>query len=109
QTILVRASAVVDLPPGRHRLLLRARGASRLYLDGQPLLTIPPPGGDSGGHGLTEHQDHYLNLGPDFRFAPPGNRESWCHFESSGRGHLVVLETIIGGRQGGSLFRPELG
>jgi len=106
---LVRASAMVELPPGRHRILLRARGKSRLYIDGRPLLDTPLPKGDTEGHGITAHQEQYLNLGPDFRFAPPGNRESWCVFESPGKLHLIVLETIIGGRQGDGSFRPELG
>lgn len=108
-TVLVRASASVSFPRGRHRLLLRARGVSRLYVDGKRVLTTPLPPIDTAGHGITEHQNEYLNLGPDFRFAPPGNRESWCHFESSGSEHLVVLETILGGKQANSWFRQELG
>lgn len=105
----IRASALVELPPGRHRLLLRARGATRLFIDGHPFLDTPAPTGDTGGHGLTSAQDAYLDLGPDFRFAPPGNREAWSVFESTGARHLVVLETVIGGRQGNGRFRPELG
>jgi hypothetical protein len=49
--LLLRAAAVVNLPAGRHRLLLRARGASRLLVDGQPLLRTGFPTGDDGGHG----------------------------------------------------------
>lgn len=107
--VFVRSSAVVTLPAGKHRLLLRARGKSRLYVDGKQLLDTPVQPGDTAGHGLTSDQDTYLDLGPDFRFAPPGNRESWCEFESTGQPHLVVLETILGGAQGSSFFRPELG
>ncbi|TLD68249.1 DUF1553 domain-containing protein [Phragmitibacter flavus] len=102
---LVRATAKVDLPAGKHRLLLRARGGARLYIDGQQTLTTPFPKGDTGGHGVVADQDTYLNLGPDFRFAPPGNRESTITFESKGGQHLVLLETIIGS----SGQRPELG
>jgi len=107
--VFVRSSAVVTLPAGKHRLLLRARGKSRLCIDGRQVLDTPAQPSDTGGHGLTSDQDTYLDLGPDFRFAPPGNRESWCEFESTGQPHLVVLETIIGGAQGSSFFRPELG
>jgi hypothetical protein len=47
--------------------------------------------------------------GPDFRFVPPGNRENWAEFVSDGRGHFVVLETLVGGVSGKSKMRPELG
>lgn len=106
---LFRAAAVVSLPPGKHRLLLRGRGAARLYIDNQLLLTtpFPPPGSD--GHHPVRKPESYLNLGPDFRFAPPGNREAWTHFETRGGEHLVVMETIVGFYLGNSRRRPELG
>ncbi|MCC9606159.1 DUF1553 domain-containing protein [Blastopirellula sp. JC732] len=105
----VRASAVVNLPPGKHRLLLRGRGISRLSIDGKQLLETAPRPHDPGGHGLLSAQDEYLDLGPDFRFAPPGNRDAWCEFETAGGEHFVILETMLGGITGGSKFRPELG
>ncbi|HEY1189449.1 MAG TPA: DUF1553 domain-containing protein [Gemmata sp.] len=106
---LLRAAAVVKLPPGRHRVLLRGRGAARLYFDEKLLLTTPFPPTDSSGHGTVAKPESYLNLGPDFRFAPPGNREAWAHFEAPGGEHLVVLETIVGNYLGTNKRRPELG
>ncbi|PQO35617.1 DUF1553 domain-containing protein [Blastopirellula marina] len=105
----VRASAIVTLPAGKHRLLLRGRGICRLSIDGEKLLENSPRPHDPGGHGLLSAQDDYLDLGPDFRFAPPGNRDAWCEFETDGGEHLVILETMLGGITGGSKFRPELG
>src|SRR5262249_5026694 len=70
---LLRAAAVVPFPTGKHRILLRGRGACRLYFDDRLLLTTPFPSGDGTGHGDIRKPDSYLNLGPDFRFAPPGN------------------------------------
>lgn len=104
-----RATALVKLPKGKHRLLLRSRGASRLYLDGVKVLENDFPSGDTGGHGVVSSQDTYLDLGPDFRFAPPGNRETWCEFESDGREHFVIMETMVGGVAGKSKRRPEFG
>ncbi len=104
-----RASAVVKLPKGKHRLLLRGRGASKLHIDGKLLLETPFPSPDTGGHGVLASQDTYLDLGPDFRFAPPGNREAWCEFESPGGEHFVILETMVGGVAGKSKRRPEFG
>lgn len=104
-----RASALVKLPAGKHRLLLRSRGAARLRIDGELVLENPFPKPDTGGHGLLSEQDEYLDLGPDFRFAPPGNREAWCEFESKGGEHFVILETMVGGVAGKSKRRPEFG
>ncbi|MGE0758204.1 MAG: DUF1553 domain-containing protein [Pirellulaceae bacterium] len=106
---LLRAAAKVDLPEGKHRLLLRSRGATHLYVNGEKTLTIPFPPGDAGGHGHVAEQQGYLNLGPSFRFAPPGTQEAWCEFESRGGEHTVILETLVGGVLGKSRRRPELG
>lgn len=105
----VRASALVTIPKGKHRLLLRSRGASKLWIDGKEILENPFPSGDTGGHGLLSSQDEYLDLGPDFRFAPPGNREKWVEYESDGGEHFVILETMVGGVAGKSKRRPEFG
>ena len=121
---LVRASARVNLPAGRHRLLLRSRGPARMLVDGTVRLETPLAhpgiyrtgngGLNAGGGGVPfEVQDDYLNLGPDFRFAPPGNRETWGVVEFSGANTPVVLETLVGvmWREGRNPtpFRPELG
>lgn len=104
---LLRASAHIDLPAGKHRLLLRGRGAARLFVDGQAVLTTPFPAMGSDGH--QEIPKNYLDLGPDFRFAPPGNRENWMTFTSPGKQHLFVMETIVGARRSKQVLRPELG
>jgi mono/diheme cytochrome c family protein len=106
---LFRAAAVVRLPAGKHRLLLRARGGSRLLVDGVPVLTTPFNNTAGSGHGRVATQREYLDLGPDFRFAPPGNRESWTEFVSPGGEHFVIVETLVGGAIGKSARRPELG
>ncbi|MEM0969234.1 MAG: DUF1553 domain-containing protein, partial [Verrucomicrobiota bacterium] len=106
-----RASALVTLPPGKHRLLLRGRGAARLYVEDALVLETPFPSGDTGGHGKLASQDRYLDLGPDFRFAPPGNREAWTALETRGGEQLIILETLVGGvvGKGRNKRRPELG
>lgn len=106
---LFRAAARIPLPVGKHRLLLRSRSAGRLYLNGQLILSTPFTPGDGSGHGTVPKPESYLNLGPDFRFAPPGNGEAWTTYHSRGGEHLVVLETIVGGFLGKAKRRPELG
>ena len=105
----IRASAIVNLPKGKLRLLLRGRGKSRLSIDGRKVLETGSRPGDPAGHRPLSDQDKYLDLGPDFRFVPPGNREAWCEFETEGGEHFFILETLLGGVTGKSRFRPEFG
>ncbi|MBI5691766.1 MAG: DUF1553 domain-containing protein [Verrucomicrobia bacterium] len=114
---LVRASARVVLPVGRHRVLLRSRGAARLTMDHQPVLATPfdQPRQfalGNGGELPVEEQDAFLDLGPGYRFCPPGNRESWGIYEVTSTAPVdVVLEVLVGGLEPKSRkpFRPELG
>jgi Protein of unknown function (DUF1553)/Protein of unknown function (DUF1549)/Planctomycete cytochrome C/Concanavalin A-like lectin/glucanases superfamily len=106
---LLRAAANVKLPAGKHRLLLRARSAARVYVDGKQILTLPFMTGDSGGHGEVKEQAKFLDLGPDCRFAPPGTQEIAGEFVSKGKEHLIVIEQMIGGPLGKSKHRPETG
>jgi hypothetical protein len=107
---LLRALGVVKLPAGKHRLLLRGRGASALFVDGklQAQTPFPPPATDNKP---VKDQDKYLDLGGDFRFAPPGNRDAWVTFESKGGEHRVILESVVGYviNAKGMRRRPELG
>ncbi|MCX6857295.1 MAG: DUF1549 domain-containing protein [Verrucomicrobia bacterium] len=106
---LLRAAASVTFPKGKHRLLLRARGATHLYVDGKAVLHTPFPPNDSDGHHLVADQKDYLDLGPDFRFVPPGNREAWCEITGTGKPQFIVLETLVGSFAGKNARRPELG
>jgi len=106
---LLRAAAVVHLPAGKHRLLLRSRGGARLYIDDELILTTPFNRRNQSGHGKVSQQVDYLDLGPDFRFAPPGNAEKTCEFTSKGGEHLIVMETLVGGMIGKKPRRATLG
>ncbi|NBY36472.1 MAG: DUF1553 domain-containing protein [Verrucomicrobia bacterium] len=107
---LLRALAVVKIPEGKHRLLLRGRGASALFIDGKLQVQTPFPPAQTDNKPIKD-QDGYLDLGGDFRFAPPGNRDAWVEFESKGGEHRVILETVVGFviNNKGSRRRPELG
>lgn len=113
---LVRASANVTLPPGKHRVLLRSRGKARLTIAGRTVLETPfdqPRQFAVGNAGElpVEEQNTYIDLGPGYRFAPPGNREALGEVTFSGESTQVVLETLIGGIEPKSKrpFRLELG
>jgi hypothetical protein len=99
---LVRASARVSLPPGKHRLLLRSRGAARLMIDGRVVLTNPcdqprPIAVGNAGDLPFEEQVTFLDLGPGYRFAPPGIREAWVEIVFSSEPTTVVVESLLGG------------
>lgn len=107
---LLRALGVVKLPAGKHRLLLRGRGASALFIDGQLQIQTPFPPGSTDNKPIKD-QDKFLDLGGDFRFAPPGNRDAWVEFTSKGGEHRFILESVVGyiiNTKGGRR-RPELG
>jgi hypothetical protein len=107
---IMRASAKVELPAGKHRLLVRARSSSRLHIDGKQLILTSFTKADSGGHNHVSEQDKFLDLGgADYRFAPPGTEEAWCEFETKGGEHVVSFETMIGGVVGNARRRPEVG
>jgi hypothetical protein len=124
---VLRAAANVKLPVGKHRLLLRARSAARLYVDRKQILSLPFNNHDGSGHGHVAEQDKFLSLGPDFRFAPPGTQEIAGEIEVTAAGvdgspsagrkspggppgtHLIVIEQMVGGMAGKSKHRPETG
>ena len=106
---LLKAYGRITLPAGRHRLLLRSRGAAALFVDDRrmALTPFPPPGTDDKP---VKVQDTFLDLGGNFRFAPPGNRDAWVEFDSPGGEHRITLETIVGYViNARSRRRPELG
>ncbi len=101
-TMLLRMVADVDLPPGSSRILLRARGLSRLWVDGEvvartepaprlktdgqqaitPLATPPHPGLRVHGHRMQEVFGQ-VTLATDQATGPSRSR--------------VVLEVLVGG------------
>jgi hypothetical protein len=100
---LFRASSRLTLTSGEHRLLLRARTGSRLWIDGNLVLATPFPNLVADGH--EEVPETPVALAPDIRYLRPGQSESVTNFVADGRAHEFVLEALIGtkGR------RPELG
>jgi hypothetical protein len=101
---LVRAAAVIALPAGPHRLLLRSLASARLAIDGKQIA-------------LTEHLKKRVGddeavpdpvaqqLFPTMRALQPGHKEALAEFVADGEPHVFTLEAFVGGK----LLRPELG
>ncbi len=103
QPFLFRAAGKVRLPAGEHRLLLRARTGSRLFVDGQLVLSTRFPNLTADGH--EDVPEVPAAAAPNIRYLRPGHFESVTNFVADGREHVFVLEALVGtkGR------RPELG
>ena len=102
-SVLLRAASKVDVPKGKHRILLRARTLSRLYLDGEVIAQIKVSSGSTSAHGKVSAvpKDH----GGLTRFLRPGMQETVVDIETSGKQHQFLLETFVGGKG----KRPETG
>jgi hypothetical protein len=102
-SILLRAASRIDLPKGKHRILLRSRTLSRLLVDKKIIAQIQLSSGNTGAHGKvsTAPKDH----GGLTRFLRPGMQETVVDFESPGKQHLFLLEAFVGGKG----KRPETG
>ena len=107
---MVRFSAVLELPAGKHRFLIRARSAARLSLNGVLVVEtpFPPKNGGDGSQADTERLTP-LNLGPGYRFAPRGEYEKIAEFESDGGLFEVRFDVFAGGREGKNPRRVEVG
>ncbi|XZE34278.1 DUF1553 domain-containing protein [Pirellulaceae bacterium SH501] len=107
---LVRLSASLRLIEGKHRILIRARSASRLTIDGALVAETPfaPKNGGDGSQADTERLVP-LDLGAGYRFAPRGEYEKIAEFNSTGKVVEVTFEVFAGGREGKNPRRVEVG
>ncbi len=107
---LVRLSAGVNLPSGKHRFLIRARSASRLSMNGTLVAetSFAPKSGGDGSQADTERLVP-LDPGRGYRFAPRGEYEKIAEFEWPGGMVEVKFEVFAGGREGKSPRRVEVG
>ncbi|MFT5469569.1 MAG: mono/diheme cytochrome c family protein [Verrucomicrobiales bacterium] len=103
--MLVRMVADVQLPPGKQRILLRARALGRLWIDGQLLartkaVTVQPPNGEEP---VTPVREPPL---PGVRIAGYHQQEVFGEVTiEAGKTSRVVLELVVGGKN----LRPETG
>lgn len=103
---LLRATSEITLPAGKYRVLLRARSAAKLSVDGKPLVELTFQKWYKGD--LTPPRHDALSLGLT-RFVAPGDQEKLVEFTARGKPQVFVLELIVGGLKGKEPARPELG
>lgn len=95
--LLVRMATDIQLPPGKHEFLLRARAQSRLWIDGQLVLktdpiTYVPPNGEEPVTPVRKAP------APSVRVAGYHQQEELGTFAiNSDKPTRVVLEMVVGG------------
>lgn len=103
--MLVRMVADVKLPPGKQRIMLRARALGRLWIDGQLVartkaITVQPPNGEEP---VTPVRESPL---PGLRLAGYHQQEVFGEVTvEAGTTSRVILELVVGGKN----LRPETG
>jgi hypothetical protein len=99
----LRATATIQVPAGQHQLVLRAKGWSRLLIDGQAVAETPPISPNSSGHEPVPEPP----LPPDGRWREvgSGDQEAIVAWESDGKPHEVEFLALLGARK----LRPETG
>lgn len=102
-TVLVRAWANVQFPPGRQQLQLRSRGRSRLLIDGKVVAETARQKPAGNAHQLV----HDLPPVPhdDMRPAAMGDHETTVDIDSDGSVKTVLWEIVVGGPR----YRVEVG
>ena len=97
------AHAQVELPEGKHRLLLRSRSAARLIIDDKLIVENPFPSGKTDGHNPWKPVESKVST--RIRPLQPGDQEKDVEIELAGGRHLFRLEIFVSGKK----RRPELG
>ena len=97
------ACATLEVPAGPHRLILRAKGAARLLVDGKVVAETAPIHPNAAGHeGVPEPAP------PEdarWREVAAGDQERVVAWDSDGRAHEVELRAVLGAKG----LRPEPG
>jgi cytochrome c553 len=95
--VLVRMAADINLPPGKRQFLMRVRGLSRLWVNGQIIARGKPlSGSPSGEEPMTPVP---LPLSPGIRLPEHRQQEIVGEYEvTENRVCRVILETMVGAK-----------
>jgi len=102
QPLLVRAITKIAPQAGDHRVMLRAKDATRVRINGRVLMQTPQMSKNASGHEkvpeLAEATD------PHLRPLTPGIQEKIASHAFDGKPSVVVVEALVGTQN----LRPEL-
>jgi hypothetical protein len=97
------ARGTLQVPAGPHRLVLRAKGAARLTVDGRVVAQTDPIRPNAAGHEAVPEPAPPED--PRWREVAAGDQERIVGWESDGQAHAVELAAVLGARK----LRPEPG
>lgn len=100
---LMQALAYVRIPEGKHKLLVRARNASRLFIDGKQVAKTGFHKISGSAHGKVFDDDK--SFAPHVRLLHRGDQQAVYEIEGDGQRHAFRFEMIVGGRN----HRPDFG
>jgi Protein of unknown function (DUF1553)/Protein of unknown function (DUF1549)/Planctomycete cytochrome C/Concanavalin A-like lectin/glucanases superfamily len=93
--VLLQAVTEVQLPPGQHQLLVRARGLSRVWLDEKIVAKFATRKGGTDGHNPVEPIPN--PPAEDHRLVKFGDQEAIAELDIPAAGvYRLALETIVG-------------
>ena len=97
------ARATLQVPAGPHRLILRAKGAARLLVDGRVVAQTAPIQPNAAGHEAVPEPAPPEDV--RWREVAAGDQERIVDWTSDGKAHEVELAAVLGARK----LRPEPG
>jgi len=100
---VVRVRARVVVPEGPQRIVVRSRGAARVFLDGVKRADLPAPGQRTDGHEKMFVPDRSGPVG--MRIVQPGDQQVSIDLAGDGGPHELRVDLRVGGRG----RRPETG
>jgi hypothetical protein len=100
---VLRVTGLVELPPGKHQFLVRARSSARLFVDGKQVVQTPFHNISGSAHGKVRHVERIKES--HIRTLQTGDNEELAIVESTGKTHRFRLEIYVGGKG----KRAELG
>jgi mono/diheme cytochrome c family protein len=103
RAMFVRSWMDLELEPGDYRFLVRSRGYSRLFVDGQKIVSTPKQENRSGAHHVVDPLPEVPVMG--MRPAFMSDHERIVDFHSDGGPHELRFEVIVGGPS----YRLEFG
>lgn len=93
----IRAEATLQEPAGLYRLMLRARTASRLLVDGRVAAETKPINPNSAGH--EDVPEVAPPEDPRWRYLATGDQQSIVEWVSDGAPHSLELWSLIGDKK----------
>ena len=93
--VMVRAVTEIKLEPGEYEFLLRSRTATRLFIDGEQVVSLPKQKRGGGAHNQVKPIPDVVR--PGMRPTAMDDVEKIISFATPGGRHAIVMDVMVGG------------